>query len=178
MKEVSFVLWRRRPFPHVAYHGHRENCWKTTFSQVPQQSSCPSQTKKEFINANLFQANQMPLKKNILAQGTSVGLMTKRGTHSPGHSQRPLTAQGSRNPRWQPCSEAMGLTLKKERSTEIWFLFPLVESNNFRGICGALPWSISWDHRGCNQSHHASGSFFIIVLSQCEGKEKNILKPT
>ena len=87
----------------------------------------------------------MPLKMNILAPGTSVGFMSKRGTHSPGHSQRSLTAQRSRNPGWQPFSEAVGLTLKKEWSPEIWFLFPLVGSNNFRGYL----WNISWDHHGC-----------------------------
>jgi len=46
---------------------------------------------EEFNNAKLFQANQMHLKNKILAQGTSVGLMTRKGTDRPGHSQRPFT---------------------------------------------------------------------------------------
>ena len=51
-----------------------------SFSQVPQQSTCPFQRRKEFINADPFQSNPVPLKMNTLAQGTCVGLMSKRHT--------------------------------------------------------------------------------------------------
>lgn len=67
------------------------------------------------MNVKLFQANQISLENNILAQGASVGLMTSQGTHCLGHDQRATKrAGGSRNSRQQPCSEAIGPTLKKE----------------------------------------------------------------
>lgn len=78
VKEVSFVLWERRTFCHCACD-HKGNYMKIIFSQVPQRNICVPQRGKEFTNAKFFQAHQMHLKTNILAQGTPVGWMTRRG---------------------------------------------------------------------------------------------------
>lgn len=104
VKEDSSILWGRSTFSHFVYYGHRGNNLKITFPQVPQQSICITQTRKEFINEKLFQDNQIHFENNILAQGTSVGLMTRRGTHCLGHDpQRATNCVGrSRNSRQQP----------------------------------------------------------------------------
>ena len=53
----------------------------------------------------------------------------------------------------------MGLTLKTEWSSEVWFLFPLVGSNDFRGyLC-----NIFWDHHGCRLI--SSCLWFILYYS-------------
>lgn len=61
---------------------------------MPQQRIYISQTRKEFMNVKLFQANQIYLENNILVQGASVGLMTRRGTHCLGHDQRATKRAG------------------------------------------------------------------------------------
>lgn len=131
-KKIPLNWEERGQMAHLLSFGcdHRGTNLKIIFSQVPQQSTGISPTRKEFINAKLFLADQIHLKSNTLAQGTSVGLMTRGGTHCPGHSQRLLALLKDQetlgnSPALRPWSD-------KEWSIEIWFLFPLVENSYFR----------------------------------------------
>lgn len=75
------------------------------------------QTRKRFINAKLFQVNQMHWRSNIWAQGTTGDEGPRRGTYLPRAQPEAIDlAQGLGNPRKQPCCEAKGLALKRNQA--------------------------------------------------------------
>ena len=147
MKEDSFVLWERRSFWHLACCGHRGNNLKITFL------TCYSETLPRQGKSSLSETlpGQSNTQSNIQARGTSVGLMTGRGTHCPRHNQRPLTLlQDQETLDNSPALRPRVWHWKRNKV--------LVKASNFRGHL----WSISGTILDISQSHHASG--FINVL--------------
>ena len=110
-----------------------------SFSQVPQQSTCPFQRRKEFINADPFQSNPVPLKMNTLAQGTCVGLMSKRHTQPRAQPGTGQVLRGPSPPAGQLVSLASSPWRSLGRAPMGWALAPAKSVPGFLRLPGSWP---------------------------------------